>query len=66
MEDISLLLRTSGERTFQEILDSFDMDTVMLESVLEEMIDRGTVEAAQKGHTVTYRRSGPLLRSVDR
>ena len=58
--------QTSGERTFQEILDPFEMDMGMLEAVLEEMIERGLVGAVQNGHAVTSRRSGLLLRSADR
>ncbi|MBI0584791.1 MAG: hypothetical protein ISF22_11290 [Methanomassiliicoccus sp.] len=66
MEEIAILLRTTGGRTFEEILDSFDMDETFLEEVLDEMIDRGLISAHQGDYDVTYQCSGPMLRAVCR
>jgi hypothetical protein len=65
-EQIGILLRMTGERTFQELVEAFDMDEAMMEGVLQEMIDEGLISAAQKGHAVTYRHSGRPLRYAGR
>jgi predicted transcriptional regulator len=65
-EEISILLRSSGGRTFQEVLEAFDMDEVTLERIMQEMIDEGVITAHQQGHAVIYHQAGPLLRSLAR
>ncbi len=65
-EEISILLRSTGGRTFQEVLDAFDMDELTLEGILQEMIDEGLITAHQQGHAVIYLPAGPLLRSLAR
>lgn len=65
-EEIGIFLRTTGGRTFQEILEAFDMDEVMLEGIMQEMIDEGTIEARQKGHIVIYTRAAPAPRPLAR
>jgi hypothetical protein len=65
-EEISILLRSAGGRTFQEVLEQFDMDEVALERILQEMIDEGLITAHQRGHAVIYLPTGPLLRSLAR
>lgn len=65
-EEISILLGSAGGRTFQEILEAFDMDDIALESIMQEMIDEGLITAHQQGHAVIYLQAGPLLRSLAR
>jgi hypothetical protein len=65
-EEISILLRTTGGRTFQEVLEAFDVDERTLELIMQEMIDEGTITAHQQGHAVIYLQSGPMLRSFAR
>jgi hypothetical protein len=65
-EEISILLRSTGGRTFQEVLEAFDMDEVTLEQIMQEMIDEGAVTAHQQGHAVIYLQAGPMLRSLAR
>jgi hypothetical protein len=65
-EEIAILLRATGGRTFQEALDSFDMDEAVLEDIMQEMIDEGTIAAKQKGHIVIYVLAAPTVRSLAR
>jgi hypothetical protein len=65
-EQISIFLRTAGGRTFQEVLEAFDMDEIALERIMQEMIDEGLITAHQQGHMVIYHQAGPLLRSLAR
>jgi len=65
-EEIGILLRSAGGRSFQEVLEAFDMDEATLEGVMQEMIDEGTIVAHQQGHTVIYLLAGPMLRSLSR
>ncbi len=65
-EEISILLSSTGGRTFQEVLEAFDMDEPTLESIMQEMIDDGLITTHQQGHSIIYLQSGPMLRSLAR
>jgi predicted transcriptional regulator len=65
-EEIGILLRATGGRTFQEVLEAFDMDEVLLEEIMQEMIDEGAIEAKQNGHIVIYTLAVPMARSLVR